>query len=155
MNLLDYLTHSHNKTFLIFATVFIVIWTIEMRLATTYTSRLKQNPQTMEERMNNLAKFAANRSRDTAYLVILFPTLLMGMFHTAGIKDKLETLYPMMLANDRTLYASLIVGALYVIGFGILKPPSLVSKHRVRYLIWMIYTYIMFIILGWIPVTVY
>jgi hypothetical protein len=152
MNYSDLLFTEHSKAFLVLATIYVVIWTIEMRLGLTFKARLTQNPQTLEENLNNVVKFGVNRSKDNAFLFIYFISMLMAFYHAYGVSMWLERHFP-LLTKDGVTYWMIGITSFVHLGLLILKPPSLIKKFRTRYCVWMASSYVSFFILGWLPVT--
>lgn len=144
---------EHTKAFLVYATIYIIIWVIEMRLALSYTSKLKSNPQTLEDGLTNVMKFGINRTKDNAWLLIFFITMMMAAFQTYGLTLWYDRHYPLMANDTKLLWSMGIVGSAHLFMLG-LKPPSLIKKYRTRFIFWMLSVYVSFFILGWLPVTV-
>lgn len=148
--MLELLFHGNTRVFILFATIFIVLQTIGLKLNLTDKHEKIQDPQNYMDGMNNAYRTAANTAKNTTFMGIFLPCFLMMLFQALGIGVELGERYPLMTYDTKALIAMGSVGTLHFIGSSI-QPPSMLPKFRKQYVIWVVYIYVIFIILGWIP----
>jgi hypothetical protein len=125
------------------------LWTLEtkLQLSVSYSPKEKNPylnpPNSFMEGVTQEYKAKIDRDKTSLLMVVIAPTIGMGMYNVYMTQEALYKWFPILLNSKTTEWVVIgIVGIYYVITYAYIKPPTLEKQYHGRFWAWCLWIYV-------------